>query len=287
MRSKWTRIVVLMQITSLVSTAAWAYAASALVGMALVVAAPTTAGAQGPATNPVPATIVPFLDASGAYHVTKDVAMNPQILIYDPKSRAAATPAGPDLKQANSPIPMRILSFNFGGFSGSACAIYKNVIFDLKRLQSEKELTFAYVGGTANDPSVLQLVGFEIEGRHKVLLDKDYTAFADDATSMASGGPFVTIDLFAFRFVSEGKYDHIPSLHGVLKRDGGPDVPFETSKDGEAKIELDGVREATVVAVATDASGQTIERPIPLPIKGAEKGLVVQSVFLHFGKPRN
>jgi hypothetical protein len=46
------------------------------------------------------------------------------------------------------------------------------------------------------------------------------------------------------------------------------------------------VVETAIVGVATDANGEKIEMPIPLPMKGAANGIVTQTVILQFGKKK-
>ena len=186
---------------------------------------------------------------------------------------------------ANSPVPMRILSFNGATFSGAASAVYKNVLIDLKNLREKGELTFSSIN-INDDINDSQNITFVVRGRNRLLIDDRYTVFADDSRVVSPGGPFVTIDLFTMRFAGN-KYVRVPSLGGVLKRDGGgKEQPFQTGADGETRIVLDHLGDTGVVAVVTGPNGEKLEMPIPLPIKGAEKGLVTQSVYLHFEKPK-
>lgn len=236
---------------------------------------PQTATTSG---NPV--TISPLL-SNGRYLLAQNVPMHQQLYFYDSETRRAITPDGPDLKLANSPIPMRILSFNPAKFGGGACAIYRNVLIDLKNLQKEKELPFSLIH--VNDDA--QLIEFATVGRRQILIDDNYVVFPDDARTVSPAGPFVTLVLRSLRF-NGTEYKQIPSIRGVIKRDTGREQPFETGEDGEAHITLNSAEETAVTAIVSDGKGEQIEMPVPLPMKGAERGLVRQWVFLRFGKPK-
>ena len=85
------------------------------------------------ADRPKLVTITPFENERGAYYFDKDFSLRDQIFVYDTQSRVAAIPAGPDMSAVGSPVPMRIVSMNFASFHGGACAIYKNILFFLKK----------------------------------------------------------------------------------------------------------------------------------------------------------
>ena len=226
------------------------------------------------AANPI--TFTPKIGSDG-----RVTGMGQQWFYYDAKTRRASTPDGPTLTSAGSTIPIRILSFNGGSFAGTMSYFYKDVILDLAGIQDEKFYPIGVV--QVNDDQ--QLILIAVQGHRNLLIDDNFEVFADDARITSPGAPSVTVNIVTTR--SEGgKAEPLPAVHGVLERGGGSKQTFETGRDGEANITLENVEETSVVAEATDANGERIQSLIPLPMKGAGKGLVTQTVILEFGKQK-
>jgi hypothetical protein len=231
---------------------------------------------QKAVTETSPITFTPTIDGNG-----RIAGMGQQWFYYDAKTRTASTPDGPTLKSAGSTIPIRMLSFNGGSFGGTMSYFYKDVLIDLSGIQDRKYYPF----GVAQVNDDQQLIVIAVQGHRNVLIDDNYNVFADDSRLTSPGAPSLTINIVATRAV--GTQDEpIPALRGFLERDGGRKQTFETGQDGKADILLQNVVETAIVGVATDANGEKIEMPIPLPMKGAANGIVTQTVILQFGKKK-
>lgn len=243
-----------------------------------------TQSSQKAVLSHAPILIVPQVAEDGTYLLADGVPMRDQDFFYDSKAQTAATPEGPELKQANSPIPMRVLSFNTATLQGTICGIYKDVMIDLKNFKKENNLTFFSVH-LNNDTNDDQEINIAVKDRKQVLIDDNYVVFPDASRVVAAEGPFVTIHLFVMQLTGS-RYVRIPSLHGLVRRGGNKVQPFESDESGEAQIVLSNLKESVVVIVATNTKGEELELPVPLPVKGSVKGMVTQDVFLHFGEAK-
>jgi hypothetical protein len=231
-------------------------------------------------TSTTPVVVTPHLGSNGTIFLEGTIPMYPQVFVYDPKTQKIATPDGPEMSFAHYSVPVRVSSVNFGSFSGGdLCAVYKDVIFDLTNLQDSELLTFGWI---ATNGYEIQPIFLESRGHRNLLIDDNYTVFPDGSRSVSSKGPFVTLFVIATTGDARTGYQEIPSVRIFLRSDAGRQQTFYTKQDGAAEVELDRLKEATLVAFATGPNGQKIEVPIPLPIKGATKGLVSQKVYFRF-----
>jgi hypothetical protein len=205
--------------------------------------------------------------------------MGQQWFFYDAITQTASTPDGPTLKSAGSVIPIRILGMNFARAGGTMSYYYKGVLIDVTGIQATKSYPLGVV--QVNDDQ--QVVWIAVEGHRNLLIDDNYNVFADDSRATTTGAPSVTIHIIAVRSLG-AKQVPVPTVREVVERGGGKSLAFESGADGKADVLLENLTETKVVTIATDSSGERIEAPTPLPVKGAEKGLVTQWVIIEFGK---
>ena len=232
---------------------------------------------RNPAKPPV--TIKPFFDEEGVYRISKDAAMREQLFVYDPNSRKASIPDGPTFTEVGSPIPVRILSFQFTGGGARSCAIYRNVIIDFEKIKNED---FFPIGRIIVPKQNWQVACLVVKGHKKAFIDEGFTVFADEHRRASQKAPLASIEIISQAWQGDD-LEKLPSVRGFIKRADGTKVRFDTGEKSKVEVHLDCLKEKSLLLQAQDSKGNKIEMPIPLPLKAAEKGLLVQSVLLRFG----
>lgn len=255
----------------------------------LLIVAPCSA--QQTQTNPPnkqtksptePVKIQPYLDKD-AFRIGEGKVMPGQIFVYDQGKKAAFLPGGIDLRASGVPIPMRMLSMNMTGYSGTACAIYKNVLIDLSTLQGKSErLPIGYVVIDENTEQFLKIV---VPGHQFAFIDQEYIIHPQHPPEKSSTASIrsITIEISSSEWHGK-KLVPLPNISGSLKREQGQQIQFNTGHESKTQIVLHKATESVVLLAAKDSRGHTMEMPIPLPVLAAQENLLVQSVSVRFGK---
>jgi hypothetical protein len=221
-----------------------------------------------------PVTLTPFTDTEGAWWLAPDAPMYAETFAYDPSRGKAFPPDGPKISTAETPLPVRITSFNFATYSGGVSAEYSNVVFDFSKVSDDTHRLGLGVIMNRQWPSLL------VQKGKRVLIDADYIVYPDNLESVKPGGPFATLEIEVVLGGTDKKA--ISGASVLVFRGGGRLGPFSTNTDGKVLIHLEDLSEPTV-RVKVQSTPGSAEMPVPLPVKGADKDVFIQEVLITVG----